>query len=370
MTCKIDSLLKYEQPTKYIVYTEDYSEDFAIPVLTAGKSFILGYTNENEGICYASSNPVIIFDDFTTDSKFVDFDFKVKSSAMKILRKRNPNDNLKYLYYTINRLKYKPFSHKRTWISEFSQLEIQYVLPQEQNRIVAELDKIQEAIDNKRQQLANLDELVNSKFYEMFGDPIANPKGWETKKIGEFAQCIAGATPSTKNNAYWENGIIPWLSSGEVSKGRIFDTEKKITQLGYDNSSTKLIPTHSVLIALAGQGKTRGTVGIAEIPLCTNQSICSIINPSDIICVDFLYYYLKSKYEELRSISNGDGGRGGLNLKLISSFKVLIPPLELQERFANFAQKIERAKDLAAKQIDHLQELLDSRMDYYFRQPT
>ena len=95
---KLSDVLVYEQPTKYIVKSDDYSDSFKTPVLTAGKTFILGYTKEDEGICNAQQNPVIIFDDFTSESKFVTFDFKVKSSAMKIIRTRKPEDSLKYFY--------------------------------------------------------------------------------------------------------------------------------------------------------------------------------------------------------------------------------------------------------------------------------
>ena len=95
MDIRLENVLEYEQPTKYIVKSENYSDDFALPVLTAEKSFVLGFTDETDGICKASESPVIIFDDFTADCKYVDFDFKVKSSAMKILHKANTEDNLK-----------------------------------------------------------------------------------------------------------------------------------------------------------------------------------------------------------------------------------------------------------------------------------
>ena len=120
MKTALNRLLSYEQPQKYIVETENYSETFSTPVLTAGKSFILGYTNETTGVYNGKESPVIIFDDFTGDKKYVDFDFKVKSSAMKLLHKVNTSDNLKYLFYALQSIKYTPFSHKRIWISEYS----------------------------------------------------------------------------------------------------------------------------------------------------------------------------------------------------------------------------------------------------------
>ena len=164
MKTALNRLLSYEQPQKYIVETENYSETFSTPVLTAGKSFILGYTNETTGVYNGKESPVIIFDDFTGDKKYVDFDFKVKSSAMKLLHKVNTNDNLKYLFYALQSIKYTPFSHKRIWISEYSNFLIEYRHPQEQNAIVLALDGINQAIYNKKQELFSLDELVKSRF--------------------------------------------------------------------------------------------------------------------------------------------------------------------------------------------------------------
>jgi len=104
------------------------------------------------------------------------------------------------------------------------------------------------------------------------------PNGVEFCTIGEIAQCCSGATPKSGVIAYWENGTIPWMNSGEVNKETVYFTDKKITQAGYDSCSTKMIPANAVVVALAGQGKTRGTVARTRIELCTNQSLCSIIS--------------------------------------------------------------------------------------------
>ena len=182
-----------------------------------------------------------------------------------------------------------------------------------------------------------------SRFIELFGDPRLTNKKLPITKIKDFAKCIAGATPSTAESSYWDNGTIPWMSSGEVNQGRIYSTEKKITQKGYDNASTKLIPPHTVVIAMAGQGKTRGTVGVAEIELCTNQSICSVVT-DDTVDVDYLYYFLKLQYEALRGASNGAAGRGGLNLKIIGDFPVIVPDLNLQKSFVKCVNQIDKSK--------------------------
>ncbi|URN49660.1 restriction endonuclease subunit S [Methanobrevibacter sp. TLL-48-HuF1] len=159
---------------------------------------------------------------------------------------------------------------------------------------------------------------------------------FEKYKLGELVEnVVAGATPKTSVEEYWDGGNIPWLSSGEVHKKYVYFTDKFITSEGYNNSSTKLVPKNSVLIALAGQGKTRGTVAINKIELCTNQSIASII-PNDNLYYKFLFYYLESKYDYLRALSSSDGGRGGLNLKLIRSIPIQIPSVDEQKVISNF----------------------------------
>ena len=166
------------------------------------------------------------------------------------------------------------------------------------------------------------------------------PDGVPMVALGEVCSDIfSGATPSTNKEEYWENGVIPWMSSGEVHQGTVSFVEKKITKLGYDSCSTKMVPIGSVVVALAGQGKTRGTVARTRTELCTNQSLCSIVGNPKIINNDFIYYYLSSQYQQLRTVSSGDGTRGGLNLKMINSYKIPLPPLPIQQRIVEILDK-------------------------------
>jgi len=142
--CRLEDILEYEQPQAYIVKSTDYSEEYETPVLTPGKSFILGYTNESDGIC--NTLPVIIFDDFTTESKYVDFPFKVKSSAMKILRVKGEID-IRYVTFFMSITRLTGDSHKRYWISEYSKLCIPLPPLQEQKRIVAKIVELNEQLD-------------------------------------------------------------------------------------------------------------------------------------------------------------------------------------------------------------------------------
>ena len=131
--CQLDSIISYEQPTPYIVKSTDYDDKYTTPVLTAGKSFIIGHTNETNGIY--EKLPCIIFDDFTTDSKLVDFPFKVKSSAMKILQVKE-NINIEYIAMFMSITRLIGDTHKRYWISEYSKIEIPIPPKNEQDRIV------------------------------------------------------------------------------------------------------------------------------------------------------------------------------------------------------------------------------------------
>lgn len=134
----LGEVLNYEQPTKYIVKSTKYNDSYKTPVLTAGKSFILGYTDELEGIF--TQIPVIIFDDFTTDTKFVDFKFKVKSSAMKILHSKE-NTDIKFIYYFMQTIRHRSDTHKRYWISEYAKIKIPLPPLEIQKQIVKLLEK-------------------------------------------------------------------------------------------------------------------------------------------------------------------------------------------------------------------------------------
>jgi hypothetical protein len=150
---KLEDVLDYEQPTKYIVHSSNYSEDTSkTAVLTAGKTFILGYTDEKDGIFPKEKLPVIIFDDFTTATKFVDFPFKVKSSAMKILHINNEKADALYLFYLLQSIHFTITKHKRHWISEYSQITIDLPPISEQKKIAQKLNKLISIIElkNKR----------------------------------------------------------------------------------------------------------------------------------------------------------------------------------------------------------------------------
>ena len=211
----------------------------------------------------------------------------------------------------------------------------------EQQKIAEFLSTIDTVIEKQKETVSAWEERKKGVMQKLFSQEVrfkaddgSDFPEWEEKKIDDVATCFAGATPSTKIPEYWEEGTIQWMSSGEVNNGQIHDTEKRISQLGFDKCSTKMVKPNSVVMALAGQGKTRGMVAITRVPLCTNQSLCAI-ETNDDICDDYLYQYLQTQYNNLRLISSGDGTRGGLNLKLVGGYVVIVPCLAEQQKIAD-----------------------------------
>ena len=213
----------------------------------------------------------------------------------------------------------------------FWEIELNVPSLPEQQKIAEFLSTVDRVIEKQKETITTWKERKKGVMQKLFSQEVrfkANDGSefpeWEEKKIDDIATCFAGATPSTKIPEYWDNGTIQWMSSGEVNNGQIYETEKRISQLGFDKCSTKMVKPNTVVMALAGQGKTRGMVAITRVPLCTNQSLCAI-ETNDDICDDYLYQYLQTQYNNLRLISSGDGTRGGLNLKLVGGYVVSMP---------------------------------------------
>lgn len=165
---KIGEIVDYEQPSKYLVKSTDYDDEYNTPVLTAGQTFILGYTNETEGIYQATKeNPVIIFDDFTAAFKWVDFPFKAKSSAMKMLKANETYTSLRYIFHVMGSIGYQSDEHKRLWISIYSEMKIPVPPLEVQTEIVRILDTFTELTTELTTELAN-----RKKQYEYYRDKL------------------------------------------------------------------------------------------------------------------------------------------------------------------------------------------------------
>ena len=285
---KIKDFIDYEQPNEYIVESDRYNSKYSTPVLTAGQSFILGYTNESKGIY--KKGPCIIFDDFTTSVHYVDFSFKVKSSAMKILTTKS-NADLKYCYYLLLSLSKMPPNHKRQWISTTS--EKNHFLPSidKQISIVKQLDLISDTIADYTNQIENLDNLVKARFVEMFGNPVNNDKEWIRDSVERLCKEIyGGGTPSKSHPEYYEDGEIPWITSKDMKTDILIDSQIHINEDGVSNSTARIVPKNSVIMVIrSGILKHTLPVAINAVPITVNQDL-KVFIPGNRIVTNFLAY--------------------------------------------------------------------------------
>ncbi len=233
----------------------------------------------------------------------------------------------------------------------------------QQGSIVTILKAVDRLIYYRHKQLQKLDELVKARFVEMFGG-IHNISKYPYKSIKELTDVISGGTPSRDISEYWDSGTIPWVKTTELQNNMIVETEEYITEMGLNNSSAKIVPPGTVLIAMYGQGKTRGMTAYLGIEACTNQA-CACILPSDKINQTFLWQFLILSYDNLRDKAKG-GNQPNLNGNIIKNYPVLYPPRELQEQFAAFVEQTDKSKVAVQKALDEAQLLFDSLMQKYF----
>lgn len=347
---KLGVLLDYEQPTKYIVKSTDYVEN-GIPVLTAGQSFILGYTDESEGIFGASQeNPVIIFDDFTTSFHWVDFDFKVKSSAMKMLRlKNNIDTNFRFIYYAMKCIKFEVGEHSRHWISKYSQIEISIPPLAVQERIVEILDKFtaltaelqarQQQYEYYRNHLLSFGGLDNIRS-EVADSQSITPPHWKLLKMSEIFEIRNGYTPSKNNADFWDGGTIPWFRMEDIrANGRILSdsfqhiTPKAVKGKGLFEKDSFIIATtatigeHAWLIA-DSQANQRFT------NLRVRKSLTASLMPK------FVYYYLFIVDEWCKRNVNASSF-ASVDMDKFKDLEFPIPPLAEQQRIVDILDRFE-----------------------------
>jgi len=221
----LEVMLDYIQPTKYIVESTNYDDSYRIPVLTAGKSFIKGYTNEDFNIF--EDSPVIIFDDFTTASKFVNFDFKVKSSAMKILKPTSSFVNIKFVYYFMQTIRLNADTHKRYWISIYSKLAIPVPSFSEQRAIIAKIEQLFSELDNgisnlkkAQEQLKVYRQAVLKKAFEGELTRDWREKQTDLQSADELLKQIKIEREKyyLQQLADWEKSVVEWQAGGKVGK--------------------------------------------------------------------------------------------------------------------------------------------------------
>lgn len=228
--------------------------------------------------------------------------------------------------------------------------------------IVSELDKINELIRLKKEQLKDFDNLAQSLFFEMFGDPVENEKGWEVKKLGEICEVVTGTTPKTNIPEYWGKGHY-WVTPAELNDTAVYidRTEREITEEALSKTKLRLLPVGTVLLSSRAP---IGKVAITKVEMYCNQGFKNCIC-SDSICNKYLFYFLRMMKEYLNSLGRGATFKE-ISKSIVESIRIPLPPLSLQQLFAQRIEQIEREKSEVQKSIQDLETLLASRMQYWF----
>ena len=333
-TYKLGDILSYEQPTNYIVESTEYDDSYPTPVLTAGKSFILGYTNETKGVC--DKLPVIIFDDFTTASQFVDFKFKVKSSAMKILSCNEEIADIKYMYYLMQITHIQSDTHKRYWISDYSKILVslpplttQHAIVTRIETLFAELDKAVQHLRTAQQQLKTYRQAVLNHWLNN------DDRKWEMVPIKEIISVISnGSTP--KADKMFSKGEIQFLKVYNLNFDGSINLSKEPVFIERDTHETLLKRSQTkqgdVLINIVGPplGKV-SIVPEGEKEYNINQAIV-MFRPNEFVISKFLAYYLMSPQiiEWLTSTSKATAGQ--YNVKVSTCREIMFPKVSLQEQ--------------------------------------
>ena len=234
----------------------------------------------------------------------------------------------------------------------------------EQEQIAETIDHVDNTIAARRKQLALLDQLVKSRFIELFGDPMTDVSKWSASTIGEQFNVSSGGTPATGEKAYWENGTIPWIGSNMCQDTMLSENDGKfITEEGYAHSSAKWFHKGTVLVALGGA--TIGKTALLRCDTTTNQNIAAIdVTQNAAFSSEFVFYHMQMLYSKFMEI--GSGKFKMANQGFIRQLPLICPPIEFQEQFAAFVEQTDKSKLAVQKGLQELEILKKSLMQQYF----
>lgn len=338
-----------------------YLQSGAIPIISQEESFISGYWNNHDDIT-PHSNDVIIFGDHSRVLKYVNCEFVVGADGVKII---SPKACIfpKFLYHFLKWYNVPSLGYAR----HFKLIkEAYYPVPQieVQHQIVAELDKINEVIEDCRELLCNLDALAKSLFYDYFGDPITNPKGWEVNALRDII--IGKLAYGSGASGIPFDGNVRYIRITDIDNNGKLKPEIAASPSAYESKYE--LKDGDILFARSGAtvGKTylyRSEIGKAIyagylIKATVNQNT---ILPQYLFALGKTSYYWNYIGESIIGVAQPN-----VNAQSYGSFIVPVPPLELQEKFAERIEQIDEQKKAVEETIANLQTLLDSRMDYWF----
>lgn len=327
---EIGKIIDYEQPTKYLVSSKEYNDNYELPVLTAGQTFILGYTNETEGIYQASKEkPVIIFDDFTTSKKWVDFNFKVKSTAMKILKVKSGVSNIliRYVWHYLGTITYSPDQHGRQWISTYSKFKIPIPPLEIQEEIVKILDKFTDYVTELTTELT-----LRQKQYNYYRDKLLSFENEFYQVKWKCLEDLCDVRDGTHDSPIKQNSGKLLITSKNIKNGCVsYKDAYYISQEDFNSINVRSkVDKDDILFTMIG------TVGeIAHVTSEPDYAIKNVglIKTGNKVFARYLFHYLQSSLAKKYIEDNkSKGSQVFLALGKIRKFPIPYIDTKIQSR--------------------------------------
>ncbi len=353
---ELGEFLDYVQPTNYLVNSTSYDDSYEIPVLTAGKTFILGYTNENTGI-FAENLPVIIFDDFTTAVQYVDFPFKAKSSAMKILLPKG-DANIKFFYESIANINYVSTAHQRHWISIFSKIEVPVPnINIEQQKIASCLSSLDELINAQKEKLELLKNHKKGLMQNLFpqeGETVPKfrfkefKKDWEEVKLKDVSSYFNGGS---YENDVQENGKYELITLKSINtSGKLINSKR------YINIEVPTLAKDTLVMILSEQAP--GLLGMTAVISTTNKYVLNQrvaeIRPNQKVKSFFLSIAINRNQMYFSRLGAGTKVQN-ISKPNVQNYEFLLPEILEQEKIASCLSSLDELVSSISDKIEKLQ---------------
>ena len=352
--------------------TSEYKSNGKYPIIDQGQNNIAGYTDETNGLF--SDVPAIIFGDHTRIIKYVDVPFFIGADGVKILKAKDDTANHKFLYYALSSAKIPNTGYNRhfKWLKE---IDIPEYSAKAQDDIVVQLEKIDDLISFHKQQLSKLDELVKSRFIELFGDPISNPKGLPVKTLKQLSVLITnGNTPKGGSENYIDEGIL-FLRSQNVWRNRIeLDDVAYIDEKTHNSLRKSSLKHKDILITKTGRINTensslgRAALYLGEDNKANINGHVYLVRLDGSVVPEYVITILTSEaYRKyIRKVCVGGIDKRQINLDQVEDFPIILPSVELQKQFAAFVEQTDKSKLAIQQSLEKLETLKKALMQKYF----
>ncbi|WP_162264695.1 restriction endonuclease subunit S [Candidatus Nitrospira inopinata] len=326
------------------------------PVIDQGQTFIAGYSDD-EGKVIHKELPVVIFGDHTRSIKYVDFPFILGADGTKVLKPKAELFETKFFYYALMSLDIPNRGYNRHF-TLLKEKTVPRPEKDEQRKIASVLSLVQRAIEQQERLIALTQELKKSLMHKLFTEGLRGerqkqteigpvPESWEVKPLGVLAKIGNGSTPKRDNVSYWEDGSIPWLTSGKIHERFITEADEFVTELAAKESHLPCVKPGSLLIAITGQGKTLGNSALVTFETCISQHLAYAQFHTPDIVPEFVLWYFQTRYQHLRSIGQAGGStKGALTCGYLKTYPVPVPSREEQREIADIFTGLEQKEQV------------------------